>query len=260
VVTLDAALAAAATLIALAFACSTFDRWLARRRRHDAAWSVALAMFTIASAALWLGSSAGWSGPTFRVFFLFGAILNVPYLALGTVYLLGGQRTGDRVAIGITAAALFSVGVMTATPLLESVSGTELPVGREVFGPLPRVLAAVGSGGGAVVVVAGALVSAWRVVAGRERTRGRGLAAHPLRLAIGNLLIATGTLVLGASGTLNGRLGASTAFAVTLTIGVTVLFAGFLVATSQPHLRAVRATPAPSAQSSAQDLASPALG
>ena len=109
--TLDAALAAAATLIALAFACSTFDRWLARRRRYDLAWSIALAMFTVASAALWLGSSAGWSGPTFRVFFLFGAILNVPYLALGTVYLLGSQRTGDRVAVAITAVAIFSAGV-----------------------------------------------------------------------------------------------------------------------------------------------------
>jgi len=260
VVTLDAALAAAATLIALAFACSTFDRWLARRRRHDLAWSIALAMFTVASAALWLGSSAGWSGPTFRVFFLFGAILNVPYLALGTVYLLGSQRTGDRVAVAITAVAIFSAGVMTATPLLESVSGTELPTGREVFGPLPRVLAAVGSGGAAIIVIAGAVLSAWRVLAGRERSRGRGIAAHPRRLAIGNVLIALGTLVLGASGTLNGRLGASTAFAVTLTIGVTVLFAGFLVATSQPHLRAVRTKPSDSAEGATQDLASPALG
>ena len=74
------------------------------------------------------------------------------------------------------------------------------------------------------------------------------------------MLIAVGTLVLGASGTLNGRLGASTAFAVTLTIGVTVLFAGFLVATSQPHLRAVRMKPSDSAEGATQDLASPALG
>ena len=57
------------------------------------------------------------------------------------------------------------------------------------------------------------------------------MAAHPRRLAIGNVLIALGTLVLGASGTLNGRLGASTAFAVTLVAGVVVLFCGFLIAT-----------------------------
>ena len=100
VVTAEAALAAAATLVAVAFTFCTLDRWLSRRRRHDLAWTVALAMFAIASSALWLGSSVGFTGPTFRVFFLFGAILNVPYLALGTVYLFAGQRTGDRVALG----------------------------------------------------------------------------------------------------------------------------------------------------------------
>ena len=39
----------------------------------------------------------GWSAASFRVFYLAGAILNVPWLALGTVYLLAGQQIGDRV-------------------------------------------------------------------------------------------------------------------------------------------------------------------
>jgi hypothetical protein len=109
------------------------------------------------------------------------------------------------------------------------------------------------------------VLSLWRVVGGRERTRGRGLAAHPKRLAIGNALIAAGTLILGASGLLNGRLGASKAFAVTLTIGVTVLFAGFLVATSSPRRPEAGATTGAdgssrSAERVAEDLPSPALG
>ncbi len=261
-VTAQAALAAAATLVALAFTFCTLDRWLARRRRHDLAWTVALGMFTVASSALWLGSSAGWTGPTFRVFFLFGAILNVPYLALGTIYLFTGQRAGDRVALGLTLAAAFAAGVLTVAPLKAPISGTDLPTGSDVFGPLPRILAAVGSGGAALVVLGGAVLSLWRVLNGRERTAGRGPAAHPTRLAVGNALIAAGTLILGASGTLNGRLGASKAFAVTLTIGVTVLFAGFLVATSSP--RAPRAEPVvgptESAQRAPKDLASPTLG
>src|SRR5215207_4851222 len=57
------------------------ERWVARRRRHELAWSLALAMFAIASAALWLGAAKGWDGATFRVFFLFGAILNVRWAA-----------------------------------------------------------------------------------------------------------------------------------------------------------------------------------
>src|SRR4051794_10435715 len=38
----EAALAAAATLLALAFALSTFERWLDRRRRHELAWTISL--------------------------------------------------------------------------------------------------------------------------------------------------------------------------------------------------------------------------
>ena len=171
VVTAQATLAAAATLVAVAFTFCTLDRWLSRRRRHDLAWTVALGMFAIASSALWLGSSVGFTGPTFRVFFLFGAILNVPYLALGTVYLFAGQRTGDRVALGLTSAAFFAAGVMVVAPLKAPISGTDLPTGSEVFGPLPRILAAVGSAGGALVVFGGAVLSLWRVAGGHERTQ-----------------------------------------------------------------------------------------
>ena len=61
---------------------------------------------------------------------------------------------------------------MVVAPLKAPISGTDLPTGSEVFGPLPRILAAVGSAGGALVVFGGAILSLWRVVGGRERTRG----------------------------------------------------------------------------------------
>jgi uncharacterized membrane protein YjjB (DUF3815 family) len=51
-------------------------------------------------------------------------------------------------------------------------------------------------------------------------------------LALGNVLIAVGAIVLSASGTLAGRLGKDTAFAVTLVAGIIVLFSGFIVASN----------------------------
>ena len=45
--TLDAALAAAATLVSVAFGLSTLDRWLRRRRPHELAWTVALGLFAL---------------------------------------------------------------------------------------------------------------------------------------------------------------------------------------------------------------------
>src|SRR6266536_1837458 len=71
------ALAVAAALVALAFSMSTFERWLARRRRHELAWSAALLLFALASACLAAGAATGWNEPTFRLFYLFGAVANV---------------------------------------------------------------------------------------------------------------------------------------------------------------------------------------
>ncbi|MGE0877071.1 MAG: hypothetical protein AB7L13_02960 [Acidimicrobiia bacterium] len=259
---LHSSLAAAATLVALAFSCSTFDRWLARTdrngRRHELVWSISLLMFAIASGALWWGAAAGWDEASFRVFFLFGAILNVPYLALGTIYLLAGRRAGDITTAIVTALSCFAAGIMTIAPFKGPVGDAELPKGSEVFGVWPRVLAAVGSGVAALVVIGGALWSAWRLARGRARSKATADRVIPVpgRLVAGNVLIAIGTLILGASGTLNARFGAMDAFSITLVAGITVLFAGFLVATTAGSAAATSTQPPrESPQRSAHHLA-----
>jgi hypothetical protein len=230
---MNAALAAAATLVAAAFTLSTLDRWLRRRRPHEAAWTISLALFTLGAGALWWAEASGWSLGSFRTFYLAGAVLNVPWLALGTVYLLGGPGQGDRVRGWLVLASGLAAGVVLFAPTRRPVSGDELPTGKDVFGVAPRVFAGVASGVAAVVIIAGALWSAWRLARHRAPAAEgvpRSVAA-PGRLVAGNVLIAAGTLILSASGTLAARLGKDRAFAVTLLAGIAVLFAGFLVAT-----------------------------
>ena len=239
VVTTQTALAAAASLVALAFALSTFERWLDRRRPHELAWSLSLLMFTAGSAALWLGAANGWDGPTFRAFYLFGAIVNVPVLALGTVYLLGGRRTGDVWAVVVGLGSAFAAGVVAVAPFHRAIPVHRLPRGSEVFGPVPRVLAAVASGVGALVVLGGALWSAVRLARARRTggasTSGAGNRPVSGRLVGANVLIAAGTLVLGAGGVLNSVLDEMEGFAVTLVVGISLIFAGFLLATAPPR-------------------------
>lgn len=218
------AVAVGAALVALAFAFSTFERWMARRRRHELAWSGALALFVVAAVALAAGAGLGWNGPTFRVFYLFGAILNVPFLALGTVYLLWGARIGDRVALGLGLAGAFAVGVIVTAPFRAPIPPHTLVQGSQVFGVLPRVLAGGASAGGAFLILGGAL---WSIV--RQRRA---------RAVVSNGLIATGTLVLGASGLFNSVFDAMSAFAIALLVGITIIFAGFLVASASPRVPA----------------------
>ncbi|MFN2609040.1 MAG: hypothetical protein ABR511_14300 [Acidimicrobiales bacterium] len=230
--TTQSALAAAAALVALAFAMCTFERWLAKGRRHELAWSISLLMFCVGAMALWYGAASGWTGFTFRLFYLFGAVVDVPFLALGTVYLLGGPRRGEVWAAVVGLLSAFAAGVVLVAPLRRPVPAHRLPQGSEVFGVLPRVLAAVASGVGATVVLGGAVWSAWRFWRARRTAGGRGSAPAAARLAGANVLIAAGTLVLGAGGLFNSVLDAMEAFAVTLLVGIALLFGGFVAATT----------------------------
>jgi hypothetical protein len=214
-------LAFAATAVASLFAQSMLVRWTRTRRPQHRAWAVALAMFALASVALASGASTGWDRGTYRVFYLFGAVLDVPWLALGTVYLLARPVVARRAEWVLVLASGFAAGVVLAAPM-RPVHGTAIPVGRDVFGALPRVLAGIGSGLGATVIVVGAVVSAVR--AGRGRAPGR------TRLATANALIAVGVLVLASGGLLQGVAGHDEAFALTLTAGIVVVYAGSALA------------------------------
>jgi hypothetical protein len=213
------ALAFVAVAVSSLFAEATLVRWLQRRAPHLAAWSVALALFALASAVLALGTSNGWDTASFRAFFLFGGVLNVPWLALGTVALLSGPDVARKARWFVVFFSGLAAGVVLSAPM-DLVHGTGIPVGKEVFDAFPRILAAIGSGAAAIVIFAGALLSAWRFARDRNHAR----------LAAANCLIALGTLVLSGGGVLQGAVGHDEAFAITLATGITIIYAGFLVA------------------------------
>lgn len=199
-----------------------------------------MALFAVAAASLWWAGARGWSEASFRVFFAFGAVINVPWLALGTVYLLGGPSVGRITTRVLLVFSGFAAGVVAVAPMRGSVPSDALPKGRDLFGIVPRVLATVGSALPALVIFVGAAWSAWRVVRGSTPTvtaSAKRQVGSARMLAAGNVLIALGAATLSASGSLAGRLGDDTAFAVTLLTGITILFAGFLVASNSSNVR-----------------------
>jgi hypothetical protein len=233
---LHEALAAAATLVALAFALSTLERWLARRRPHELAWTISLFFFAVGSFGLWLGAALGWNEWNFKLFYLFGAILNVPFLALGTMYLLGrNRRREDVIAASVALASAFAAGIVIASPLTAPIDPDVLPQGSAVFGPGPRILAGVASGVAATYIIGAALWSAGRLLWRKWQARRHDTPlvwsgpVSPTRLALANVLIAIGTLIEGTGGTANSVLDAMTYFAIALAAGIVVIFVGFLL-------------------------------
>ncbi|MEI7624179.1 MAG: hypothetical protein WCJ88_11530, partial [Actinomycetes bacterium] len=105
--------------------------------------------------------------------------------------------------------------------------------------------AAIGSGVAALVIIGGALWSAWRLF--RIRQSGLDTRAHaagapsPRRIAVANVFIAIGTLILSAGGLLNSVVNEMDGFAISLVAGISVIFLGFLITSSGsvPSLRVV---------------------
>ena len=190
-------------------------RYARRRRPHQLVWTIGLAMFTLAAAAGVLARSGGATEVEYRLFYLFGAILNVAWLALGTTYLLA-PRAARRALWGLLAfTVLASVAVFASPVDLSAAADTGKGFDRA---PLPRILAGLGSGLGSLVLVAGALWSAWRFLRAR----------HEGRRALANVIIAAGVLVAAAGGTA-AFTGASGVVEWTNLAGVSLIFVGFLL-------------------------------
>lgn len=108
------AFAALASVVSGVFAVALFRRWRLGGRRNTALllWSLALGMFFTASLALAEGAMDGWGEGSFRLFYLFGAVLNVPWLAHGSVHINADDRVVSRTVGGVVAV----IGVATLVP------------------------------------------------------------------------------------------------------------------------------------------------
>jgi len=235
----------AAAAVAAAFGVHLLVRFVRRGRWYEGVWAVALLMFATGSAALALGLTEGWTSVEFRVYWLFGAVLTVPYLALGEVYLLaqfknqpplwmarsrlllpayrfiGRNKAHLALVVVLAATAFATLEVRGASLDLDVLASEEFFTGKEVLGAdaTARTLALIYSYTGTAVLVLGILWSALGM-RGKPHLRGR---------LYGAVLILLGALVV-AGGSAFAAAGNAEGFSVTLAVGVVVMYLGFLTA------------------------------
>ena len=214
------ALPLVAALVAVVFAVQLLRQYLARRRPYALAWALALALFGVASTMVAIGVAAGWSPLVFGLYWIAGALLNVPLLALGQLMLLDAKRT----VLYWTFAGVFAVWAVAFTlmagfdtaVLAEESARHSIPLGSDVLrNTTAYSLASPFSYTFAVVVIG----SIWSAVRSR-------------RWAV--LLIALGVFVaaLGSFAVATGR---DLLFSVFLATGVIVMYGGFLAASRPPR-------------------------
>jgi hypothetical protein len=202
-----------AAIVAAVFALAT---WRSAKPQDTALriWSVALAQFAIASAAIVWGIAAGWTPLVYKAFYLFGAVLNVAWLALGTIWLEAPRKAAAVVnVLFILAATAACVLVMSAKLLpgaQAALDARALPAPADVMPDVPRLLSRIYSSAGSMIVLFG-LLSA---LARRRR---------PLGMA----LLAAGVLIAGVGSTM-ARAGRVEFFSISLAAGIAVMYLGFL--------------------------------
>lgn len=209
-----------ATFIAAAFAV-LLGRQLARRwRPHEAAWVLALLMFAAASFCVFLGVGKGWRLNEFRLYWLLGAVLNVPFLLLGEVYLLLGRRWGQWTAgILVALGAFAGWEIWTAAPHAAALART-LPLGKDVFGDnsVPYRLAQYVSYPAYFLLLGGL---AWSAMTMKGRPELRDRTTGTVGIAMGATIVAVGSFA-GAGFNIVPL------FSVCLAAGIAVMFWGFL--------------------------------
>ncbi len=220
---------AAAALVSTIFAIQLLTQYAHRKRLPQLAWGIAMTMYAVASLAVAAGVSGGWDPTLFRVYWLFGALLNVPYLALGSVALLQRRPLTALILLLVLAATLVAVvAVASASVRLPAEAVRDIPRGSRAWGGDAFVgrLAAYLSIPSYAIVVLIAFASG----------RGGRLPVYRIR---GNWLIAFGATIV-AVGSALARYGRGAVFSVFLAVGAIVMFLGFRLAS-----RAPRSTPEP---------------
>lgn len=231
-----------AAVVSGIFAVMLIQRWMRRKRLPELAWGIALAMYALASLIVAVGVSQGWDKTLFKGYWLFGAMLNVPYLALGSIALLGNRVATAAAALVVAAASLFAVGIVASADtnvdafvqhgeddascpdnrLVPERPRYDIPRGKCVWpdGSIVGRLGSLYSIPPYLVVVGIAAVTSRRRI---------GVIPSPAR-ARGNWLIAGGATIVAVGGSAIARLGRGAPFSIALALGAVVMFAGFLIA------------------------------
>jgi len=206
-----------AAVVGAAFAVVVGRQYLSRRKPYQAVWALALAMFGVAAAFEAAGQLAGWSDATYKGYYLFGGMLNVGWLGIGSLLLLVPARVGRVAVIVMALISLISVVAVLVSHTNPILLKAQVPARGAI--DTPAVLPLVTNLGGSLLLIGGAAWSAWQSFrAGAPRNRVLGLAV----LAAGAFIVAGGHSYAQTKGVYVLQ-------PVSEAVGIVAMFAGYAV-------------------------------
>ncbi len=209
-----------AAVAASLFAADLWRDYSRRPRPHVAAYAAGMTMFAVATWSLFAGLTFGWNGANYRTFFLFGAVLNILVLALGSMFLVVGRKSGHGMTIAIGAFTAISTTLTLTVPFDNPLPQGGIPHDVFPLGFSPRLFAIIGGALGSTILLALALVSLARFW---KKNRS---------IVWGNALILSGVIAAAWGGT-GLALGDGGGFAFSLLLAVSLIWGGYRVASGK---------------------------
>ncbi len=226
------------TLITFLFAWAVFSRYSHKRGTHLLMWGIGLVLYgagTFAEAYLALA----WSDAILRVWYITGAMLTAAWLGQGTVYLLvRREKVAHASAAALAIVSILSIVLIALAKIDGSTFNMHVAISAQYKNLMERsgvvtLLTVLLNIYGTITLVGGAIYSAylfWR----------KQVLPHRV---VGNILIAVGAMFPAAAGTLI-KFGLSDYLYVSELIGATLMFAGFIAATSPQAVKQTQAATA----------------
>ncbi len=213
-------------MVSFIFAFIIFKRYFSKKSPHLLLWGIGMLFFGIGGFCGAYFGAFGWNPLIFRMWYLSGAILVAAWLGQGTVYLLAKRRVANILMVILGVASLYAAIRVFGAQLDPSLLTTSVQTGTELSGDAIitlgiRLLTPFFNIYGTVTLVGGALYSAW--IFYRKRVL--------LHRVIGNILIAVGALAAAFGGSFS-RFGIPSALYIGNLLGATLIFLGFLRATT----------------------------
>lgn len=205
------------TILAIPFTLEIYRRYREHPERlHLLWWAIGIATYGVGTFTEAATTLIGWNEPTFRAWYISGALLGGAPLAQGTVYLLLARRTAHL----LTGILLAFVTIASAAVLLSPIDYTQVEAHRltgrvlewqwvRAFSPFVNMYAVI-------FLIGGAILSALRY-SSNPATRHR---------VVANVLIAIGAILPGIGGTAT-RMGYTEVLYVTELAGLLLTWAGY---------------------------------
>jgi hypothetical protein len=207
-----------------AFAAVVARQYLGHRKSYQAIWAIALAMFAVAAFFETAGQAAGWSDATYKGYYLFGGLLNVGWLGLGSLLLLTSPGAGRIVTIVMVVISIIALVAVLMSHTDHNLLKAQVPARGAI--DVPVILPLITNLGGSLLLIGGAAWSAWKAAR----------AGAPVNRVLGLAVLAAGAFIVAGGHSYAQTRGVYAAQPLSEALGIVAMFVGYLVIESRSRV------------------------